>query len=321
MNFPHLATRLFNTPLAITPHKAELIIAALAERLGVTRLVRHDGTMLAFDDYNDFGGVDRDCDDPIQRKGYDIVDGIAVIPIIGTLVHRLGTLRPYSGMTGYDGIQQNFLLALEDPSVKAIVFDVDSPGGEVAGCADLADVIYRARGQKPVWAILGESAWSAAYWLASACDRVTVPRTGGTGSIGVICMHVDFSKALSQGGITVTLLHYGARKADGADVAPLSKEARDRFMADITASGELFVATVARNRRLSADAVRAQQATTFQGKNGVVAGLADAVMAPHEAFGALLGLVRSLERQSTSGPAARSIAGRGATTKGAANGR
>ena len=148
-----------------------------------------------------------------------------MIQVEGTLVQKLGTLRPYSGMTGYDGIRQNFLEALSDPAVEAIVLDIDSPGGEVAGCFDLVDTIYAARGEKPIWSVLSESAYSAGYAIASAADRIVVPRTGGTGSIGVISMHVDWSQALTEAGVKVTFITYGERKADGHPEIPLSGSA------------------------------------------------------------------------------------------------
>jgi ClpP class serine protease len=75
------------------------------------------------------------------------------------------------------------------------------PGGEVSGCFDLVDAIYAIRGKKPIWGILNEYAYSAGYAIASACDYVTVPRTGGVGSIGVITMHVDMSKAIDSAGL------------------------------------------------------------------------------------------------------------------------
>ncbi|HDR9026946.1 S49 family peptidase [Burkholderia vietnamiensis] len=290
MNFPHLATRLFNVPIAITPHKAEIVMAALADRLGITQLFRPDGHVIALAG----GGAqaflsDMDAEDePVDMRPYEVWEGIARIPIQGTLVHKLGTLHPWSGMTGYDGIRALLSLAMEDAEVRAIVLDIDSPGGEVAGCFDLADSIYEARGQKPIWSILTESAYSAAYAIASASDRIIVPRTGGTGSVGVICMHVDFSKALSQSGIDVTLIHYGDRKADGNEYSPLSKDARARVQADVDTMGELFVETVARNRNLTAARVRSTQAGTFLGAAGVEVGFADAVMAPDEALASLL---------------------------------
>ncbi|MCO8643226.1 S49 family peptidase [Burkholderia multivorans] len=290
MNFPQLATRLFNVPIAITPHKAEIVMAALADRLGITQLFRPDGHVIALAGggaqafLSDMGAED----EPVDMRPYDVWEGVARIPIQGTLVHKLGTLHPWSGMTGYDGIRSLLSLAMEDPEVRAIVLDIDSPGGEVAGCFDLTDAIYEAREEKPIWSILSESAYSAAYAIASASDRIIVPRTGGTGSVGVICMHVDFSKALSQAGIDVTLIHYGDRKADGNEYSPLSKDARARIQADVDAMGELFVETVARNRGLTAARVRSTQAGTFLGAAGVEVGFADAVMAPDDALASLL---------------------------------
>ncbi|EJM20178.1 ClpP class periplasmic serine protease [Pseudomonas sp. GM18] len=281
-NYPHLAQKLFNVPLAITPKKAEIVMAALADRFGLARLFHANGRVVALDDW------DGDIGEPAPTKAYEVVAGVAVIPVTGTLVQKLGTLKPYSGMTGYDGLRACLSMALADKDVRAVVLDIDSPGGEVAGCFDLADSIYRARGSKPIWSILTESAYSAAYAIASACDRIVVPRTGGTGSVGVICMHVDMSKALGAAGVNVTLIHYGDRKADGADSQPLSDEALSRYQSDVDAMGELFVKTVARNRGMSVKAVRNTQATTFLGAAGVEIGFADAVMAPDEAFRSLL---------------------------------
>ena len=283
--FPHLAQRLFNTPIAILPDKAEIVMAALADRLGIARMLRQDGgRAVAWDDDGDDGQWRR----PSRDTGYDVAAGVALIPICGTLVQKTGMLRPYSGMTGYDGIRTGFLRALQDTQVEAIVLDIDSPGGEVAGCFDLVDTIYRARGIKPVWAILNEVAYSAAYAIASAAAVITVPRTGGTGSVGVVLMHVDWSRAMEAAGMTVTVIQYGARKTDGTDVRPLDAAALARFQADIDTMGDLFVETVARNRGLTPAAVREQEAGTFLGQAGVAAGLADAVLAPDEAFRALL---------------------------------
>lgn len=286
--FPHLAQRLFNVPIAIRPEKAEVVMAALADRLGVAHLFRASGEAVALNPRAFYLDEDDAPPDPYRDRGYDVVAGVAIVPVTGTLVQKLGTLRPMSGMTGYDGIRQNVLQALGDAEVRAVVLDIDSPGGEVAGCFDLVDTLYAARGIKPLWAILDESAYSAAYALASAADRIIVPRTGGTGSIGVICLHVDWSEALSEAGLAVTIIQYGARKSDGAAEKPLSEAARRRFQADIDAMGELFVTTVARNRGIGTDQVRGQQAATFLGADGVAAGLADAVMAPDAAFRSLL---------------------------------
>ena len=284
MKFEFLAQRLFNTPLAIAPGKAEVIMAALADRLGISQIARlNPAPLMMEDDDVVYSSPGRN-----GRAGYEVVAGVAIIEVYGTLVQKLGSLRPWSGMTGYDGIRQNFLMALSDPDVKAIMLDIDSPGGEVAGCFDLVDAIYRARGKKPIWSILNECAYSAAYAIASAADRITVPRTGGVGSVGVIWMHMDWSKALTGAGFKVTFITYGESKADGHPEIPLSPEALARFQGDIDTMGELFVTTVARNRNISAKVVRDTQAATYLGAAGVNQALADDVLAPDAAFRALL---------------------------------
>lgn len=281
-----LAQRVFNTPLLLHERKAEIVIAALADRLGVGQMLRMNGSVIPMALEDDEYGFAEPGRNP--RTGYDMVGPVAVIPIQGTLVQKLGSLRPYSGMTGYDGIRQNLFAAMDDPAVEAIVFDIDSGGGEVAGCFDLVDTIYGLRGVKPMWSVLNESAYSAAYALASATDYITVPRTGGTGSVGVICAHCDLSQALTSAGVKVTFITYGDRKADGHSEIPLSEEALAAFQADINTMGELFCETVARNRNITAATVRDMQAATFMGEKGVALGLADEVAAPDAAFRALI---------------------------------
>ncbi|WP_241300490.1 S49 family peptidase [Burkholderia stabilis] len=286
-NYPFSAARVFDVPLAIHPSKGQVIAKVLASRFGISEIefvgnASHIVKPMAYDDWDD------GASQQVAETPYDLEQGVAVIDVSGTLVQRSSNLRPYSGMLGYNAIRHNFIEALDDKDVKAIVLSIDSPGGEVAGCFDLADLIYESRSVKPTLAILNECAYSAAYALASACEQITVPRTGGTGSVGVICMHLDQSKAIDKAGLTVTIIKYGDRKADGNQFSPLTKEALDRFQADVDEMGELFVATVARNRNLSADVVRKTQATTFLGAAGVEIGFADAVMAPDEAFRSLL---------------------------------
>ena len=191
-------------------------------------------------------------------------------------------------MLGYNAIRQAFLGALEDSEVRAIVLLCNSPGGEVSGCFDLVDTIYAARGDKPITAICDDMAYSACYAIASAADTIVVPRTGGVGSVGVITMHADWSEALKGAGVKVSIFQHGDRKAAGNPYAPLSKVDRDEFQADISALGDLFDNTAARNRGKTVASIREMQARTYMGAAGVDAGLADAVLAPDEAFRVLL---------------------------------
>ncbi|MDK8187769.1 MULTISPECIES: S49 family peptidase [Sphingomonas] len=290
--FPrHLATRLFNSPVALLPAAAPLALQLLERSLG---FAADGGAATDLGASEEWGTPSFACS---ERSGqdcpYDVIAGVAVIPVKGILIQRLGWLWYYGdmfGVSGYDRIRLQFMHALQNDAVDAIAFDIDSPGGEVAGCFDLADTIYNARGTKPIAAILGESAFSAAYAVASAVDpkRVWVPRTGGTGSVGVIYQHLSIADWLAKTGITPTLVTFGALKGEGSEVLELSEGAKKRLQVDVDTVGELFVDTVARNRRLSARAVAKTEAGTFLGRLGVEIGFANAVAAPDEAFRELL---------------------------------
>nr|WP_276551082.1 S49 family peptidase [Morganella morganii] len=273
-----MAQKLFNTPLAIHPQKAEVIVSSLTERLGITQI---RSTMMEDDD----GYFSRKAR---KDSGYDVLEGIAVIPVYGTLVQKLGTLRPYSGMTGYDGIRRVFLTAVNDPEVKGICLDIDSPGGEVAGCFDLVDLIYAERSKKPIHAILSENAFSAAYAIASAADKICVPRTGGVGSVGVIVIHCDWSQRIKDDGLKVSIITYGNRKAESNPYVALSDEAKAAIQHDVDEMGRLFVSTVSRNRGLSETVIRNTQAACYLAAEGVQMGLADAVASPDVAFQELM---------------------------------
>ncbi|HFG4289033.1 TPA: S49 family peptidase, partial [Escherichia coli] len=153
---------------------------------------------------------------------------------------------------------------------------------------DLVDVIYGSRGKKPIHAILTESAYSAAYAIASAADRISVPRTGGVGSVGVITMHLDWTQRIKDDGLKVTIITYGSRKAEGSPLRELSDEALAAIQQDINTMGELFVNTVARNRGISAKVIKSTQAACFMAADGVEIGLADEVCPPDAAFKNLL---------------------------------
>lgn len=289
MRYPHLAARIFDTPLLIEPTKARIILDALSGRLGLPGMGAQPG-----EDPAQLAAAQR----PARNAGLvlpgryartfsDIghsIEGVAIVEVEGTLVNRNGTVGPYSGATGYDGIAAQLHMALADPSIRGIALDIESCGGEVAGCFDLADEIHAARQIKPVMATIDGMACSAAYAIASAAEYVTISETGLAGSIGVLVMHCDYSKALAEAGIAVTMIHAGSHKVDGNPFEPLPKAVREALQRDVDLCWDSFVARVARNRGLSGRAVRDTQADTFTGAEAVKRGLADAVMAPRAAL-------------------------------------
>ncbi len=267
-NLWHLASRLLNTPLLITQGKLDAILQFLGPRIGL--------------EIPEIAGVTDFSKSKSYRK--DSGDGIGLIPIYGTLVHRASGFDGWSGLTSYESIRSQFREALKDKGVEAILFDIDSPGGEVAGVFDLADEIHAARGVKPIYAVANESAFSAAYALASAADRIFLPRTGGAGSIGVLYIHADRSGFNEKTGFKYTAIFAGARKNDFSPHDGLSEEAEKIARSQIEDIYGVFVRTVARNRGLSEARVRATEAALFQGAEAVREGLADEVRSFVEVF-------------------------------------
>jgi signal peptide peptidase SppA len=208
-------------------------------------------------------------------KPYAMDEGVAVINIKGMLEHDSMWYGTY--WTGYDAIRKRFDLAMEDPEVNGIAFMVNTSGGEVAGNFDLVDHIYSKRGKKPMIAVVSEKAYSAGYSLASAADKIVVNRTGGVGSIGVLTIHYDHSKMMKDFGVKPTIIHAGKFKADGNPYENLSPETQARIQARIDGLYTIFVETVARNRNIKADAVRATEAAMYDGEDAVSIGLADSV--------------------------------------------
>lgn len=222
-----------------------------------------------------------------QRKPFAFAQGIAIIPITGTLLNRFNW--SYGFVTGYNFIRAQLRLALADEDVKGIVFDVNSYGGECAGCMELADEIRASRLIKPSMAVVDSNAYSAGYALASAATRMVGIPSAGVGSIGVIAMHVDMSKMLEDWGIKITMMFESDHKADGNPYAPLPADVRKRFEADIHASYETFVALVADNRGMDVQKVRDTKSLTYRAEEAVSLGLLDAVVSPNVAVQAFLG--------------------------------
>ncbi len=259
---PRLAARIFSTPLMIQPDKLEAILTVVGPRL------QGGGTL-------QFQGADGRRVGPGRVR--HTVDGIAVIPVLDTLVMSAGGVHPASGLTSYGQIEEAFDEAVADPMVRGILLEIDSPGGEVSGAFDLVDRILSARGAKPVWAIVNEMALSAGYAIASAAERVLLPRTALVGSVGVVAVHVDRSARDQGDGLAYSFMFAGEKKIDGNPHQPLSDRARADIQADIDAVMDVFVAAVARGRGMAEPAVRATEAGIFTGEAAVAAGLADGV--------------------------------------------
>jgi capsid assembly protease len=183
-------------------------------------------------------------------------NNIAVIPVYGTIVQRASQLGMCEGGTGCQDISSMLAQALADDTVSQILLDIDSPGGSVFGVSELADEIRAARAQKPVVAIANSMAASAAYWIGCSAGEFYVTPGGQVGSIGVWTAHEDWSKALEEEGIAVTLISAGKYKVEGNPYGPLDEEALGATQKSVDEYYGMFTAAVAKGRGVPVDSVR-----------------------------------------------------------------
>jgi capsid assembly protease len=284
VDMPHVATRIFDTPLLVEQSRLDVILNALAPRMGFRAQ-----TAMPFDAQAALAEREQrqrmvrsaarsiGMDAEMQDEGYYLVGHTAVVPMIGTTVQRGGWLSAMSGLVSYNLMQTMLAAAVDDRRVEHILLEVDSPGGEVAGAFDFADYVHGLRGKKPITAVANELAASAGYLVASAADEVVVNRTARVGSIGVVFAHMDRSKALEKAGVAVTFVYAGEKKIDGNSAQPLPARVKAELQASVDQTYELFVETVARNTGLSAEAIRKTQAGMYAGREAVDVGLAKRV--------------------------------------------
>src|SRR5437879_2480319 len=163
----------------------------------------------------------------VQPRQVQTAGKVAILPLFGVISQRMNMLSEFSGGTSTEQFAAAFDAMLANPDIRSIVIDVDSPGGSVAGTAELAQRIYDARDQKKIVAIADSLAASAAYWIGSAASEFWATPTAEVGSIGVFAVHVDTSKADEEAGVKYTIIKAGKFKAEGSPYEPLAADARD----------------------------------------------------------------------------------------------
>ena len=211
-----------------------------------------------------------------ERKLYNVHGGnVAVIPLHGSLINRFNS--SWTFLTGYKFIRNAINMALEDSEIETIVLDVNSNGGEVCGCFEIANFIKEAKNAKPIHAVVDGGCYSAAYAIASACSTITTTPSSGVGSIGVVAVHASYEKMLDNEGIAVTIIQAGDKKTDGTPYKNLTDSAKTDIQQRVNDNYAEFTALVANNRNLSVDDVIKTQAACYTAKDAMELGLIDAV--------------------------------------------
>jgi len=207
----------------------------------------------------------------------DVQGSVGVISIRGALTNRDAGYGSYE--TTYPEIRQALIQAAADPAVKAVVMDISSGGGSVAGVSDTGKLIRTVDGIKPVYAFSDSMMASAAYWLGSSARKVYASEMAEVGSIGVITTHMSMHRLYTEMGIDPTVIRAGEYKALGHPMEPLSDKAKATIQGQLDQMYGMFAGYVAERRGMNIDTFNktAGEGRVFIGAKGVEAGLLDGV--------------------------------------------
>lgn len=287
MNLPfaRIATRIFGAPLLVLPERAFAIADVF------NKYVTGEHKLHAMEDHQETEQQRAEREQARRQVAYAGIQlqnkpekpyaltasGIALLPVIGTLVQRGSWMDAESGLQSYDNVASLLERSMSDPDVRAILFEVDSPGGEVGGLFDLAGRIRAASKKKPIWSSAVESAYSAGYAILASGEHAYAALTGGVGSIGALMLHVDQSKRDSMMGYAYTYIASGTKKAEGNPHEPLSKGMLAWAQNEVNRTGELFARTVASYRSIQVEDVLATEAGLLTPLEAVDGGYIDGV--------------------------------------------
>lgn len=215
-----------------------------------------------------------------ERRAYRVANGTAVVSLHGVLAKRANMFTKVSGGASMQIFADEIAAAAADPEVRRILLDVDSPGGTVDGTMEAARAVRSAAQSKPVTALIDGGCCSAAYWIASAADRLFISSlTDLVGSIGVVATHTDISRAEEKMGVKTTEITAGRYKRAASEYAPLTDEGRASIQAHLDQIYSVFVESVAQHRGVSTEDVLTRMADgrVFIGQQAIDVGLVDGV--------------------------------------------
>lgn len=229
-------------------------------------------------------------------------DGVAVLPVSGPIFRYGNILTEISGATSVEVLATDFRAALDDPDIRGIVLEIDSPGGQIAGISEFADQVAAAG--KPTVAYISDLGASAGYWIASAADQVIIRDTAAAGSVGVVA---TLRRDKKDDRIQIVSSQSPRKRVD-----PETEDGRAVLQAVVDDIADVFIARVASYRAVSAEHVLEHfgQGGLLVGKNAVSAGLADGLGSLESIIAGLAGKAlggKTMRKTEVTAPAAKTI--------------
>lgn len=206
---------------------------------------------------------------------------VAIIPMHGAISQRSSIWSEIFGGVSTESLSAAYARAINDERIGAVVFNVDSPGGTVAGVSEAASIIRQGAAIKPTYAIANSEMASAAYWMASQVGpgHLIASPSADVGSIGVFAMHEDVSQMLADAGVKVTTFSVPEHKTEFSPYSAVSEDATAHAMQKINDTYDRFVADVARGRSATTASVKADygKGRSFHASDALTRGMVDRV--------------------------------------------
>lgn len=174
---------------------------------------------------------------------------ILIIPVYGIISTSSSGFPFEQTGSSVTSILNELKKAKDDNKIKAVILDINSPGGTVVASKEIADAVKKLN--KPSIAVIREVGASGAYWIASSSDLIIADELSITGSIGVIGSYLQFSKLMQEYGVTYERLVGGEYKDLGANFKELEQDERNILQNKIDIIHEFFIKEVKENRRLN----------------------------------------------------------------------
>lgn len=294
MKYPRILSALRSAKWAATPPTIQAIADALGAHLRGGMAASSPRALMP-DRMPSGEAVEKAADDSQSVAG-----GVAVIEVYGIIGRHLSSMESECGGCDVEAVSAALDAAIASAGVKAIVLDIDSPGGVVSGVPELCAKIKEANSIKPCFAFTGGQCCSAAYWIACGCQGIFATKSADLGSIGVYVALCDDSEWWTKQGYKLELIKAGEYKAAGISGKPLTDKERALIQADVDAIYAMFTGDV----KAARDGVQneAMQGQTFMGESAVAVNLADEIVPSLES------VVLAIAGQMRIGPTATATA-------------
>lgn len=278
-DYIRIATKIKESIWLITPDGLSLILEIFDRRLSGERLTDEEIAVRLEEAGAHGSGED----------GANIQNGVGILPIHGPIFGKANLMTQLSGATSMEAFRQDLASMVENPQVKSVLLDIDSPGGTSDMVAEAGAEIFAARDAKPIYALANGMAGSAAYWLASQATKAYSSPSGSVGSIGAFTVHEDQSVADANAGRKYTFVSAGKYKTEGNPHLPLTQEGREYRQELIDELYGEFVDAVASGRNVSSDDVVANygQGRMVLPKKALEVGMIDDITEYNDLLGSL----------------------------------